>query len=173
MTFGKSFKPSCLVCATWHHARQICIFCPEDVTAEFHVAHKAVSECEKKAENSKAAAWIRGKVTNTNTWTVFINEVSWVALLHGYQSKSTSKKNTLRQLGEAGVPGESEGVISPLTKWGYLVYMQMWGLMFPNTSPRFKALLNSWGLITNTNTPVSFLWTEGGFFSSSHPGTKA
>lgn len=55
MTFGKSFNPSYLFCTTQHRARQSYVFCPEDAAAEFHTASKAESECEKKAENSKAA----------------------------------------------------------------------------------------------------------------------
>lgn len=146
MTFGKPCNPSCLVFATWHCARQSYVFCPEDVTAEFHTACKAESECEKKAENSKAAV-VKPHTQipdSFNKWSTLGGSASWVS------KQEHVKEKHIDAAEEAGDTGKSKGGISPLRKWGwYLVYVQRWGLMFPNTSPRFEEqLINNKGLIT-------------------------
>jgi len=82
--------------------RQIYIFCPEGVTAEFHTPTKAESKCEKKAENSKAA------VVKPHTQIL----ASWVS------KQEHIKEKHIKAAGEAGVPGESKRGISPLRKWG-------------------------------------------------------
>lgn len=67
MTSSKSFKPSHPVCSTRHCARQICIFCPEDISVESHTASKAEAKWPSVKRRLKTAKQQHGYVIKSQT----------------------------------------------------------------------------------------------------------